>query len=70
MKLRIPNRFGGWGFLSFVAHLSVNPFGDTMWADKTERGKRKKKIGGTYKQVGDYSLPDVGVPESPALGIW
>ena len=29
-----------------------------------------EKLGGTYKQVGDYLLPDVEVPESPNVGIW
>ena len=29
-----------------------------------------EKLGGTYKQVGDYLLPDVEVPESPVVGIW
>ena len=29
-----------------------------------------EKLGGTYKQVGDYLLPNVEVPESPAIGIW
>ncbi len=29
-----------------------------------------EKLGGTYKQVGDYLLPDVEVPESPDVGIW
>ena len=29
-----------------------------------------EKLGGTYKQVGDYLLPDVEVPKSPAIGIW
>ena len=28
-----------------------------------------EKLGGTYKQVGDYLLPDVEVPENPAIGI-
>jgi hypothetical protein len=27
-------------------------------------------LDGTYKQVGDYLLPDVDVPESPEVGIW
>ena len=26
--------------------------------------------GGTYRQEGDYLLPNVEVPESPATGIW
>ena len=29
-----------------------------------------EKLGGTYKQVGDYLLPDVEAPESPHVGIW
>ena len=29
-----------------------------------------EKLGGTYKQVGDYLLPDVEVPESPNVGVW
>ena len=33
-----------------------------MRADKPE--------GGTYQQVGDYLLPDVEVPENPAIGFW
>ena len=28
------------------------------------------KLGGTYRQVGDYLLPDVETPESPNVGIW
>ena len=42
----------------------------------TERKETKQmqstfeKLGGTYKQVGDYLLPNVEVPESPAIGIW
>ena len=27
-------------------------------------------LGGTYRQVGDYLLPNVEAPESPAIGIW
>ena len=27
-------------------------------------------MGGTYRQEGDYLLPNVEVPESPAIGIW
>ena len=27
-----------------------------------------EKLGGTYKQVGDYLLPDVEAPESPKVG--
>ena len=27
-------------------------------------------MGGTYRQVGDYLLPDIEVPESPQIGIW
>ena len=29
-----------------------------------------EKLGGTYRQVGDYLLPDVETPESPNVGIW
>ena len=29
-----------------------------------------EKMGGTYRQVGDYLLPDIEVPESPQIGIW
>ena len=29
-----------------------------------------EKLGGTYKQKGDYLIPDVQVPESPDIGIW
>ena len=29
-----------------------------------------EKLGGTYRQEGDYLLPNVEVPESPAIGIW
>ena len=50
------------GHLPFAAHLSVNPFVDTMRADKPE--------GGTYKQVGDYLLPEIEVPENPEVGFW
>ena len=27
-------------------------------------------MGGTYRQEGDYLLPNVEVPESPAIGLW
>ena len=27
-------------------------------------------MGGSYRQEGDYLLPNVEVPESPAIGIW
>ena len=27
-------------------------------------------MGGTYRQVGDYLLPDIEVPESLQIGIW
>ena len=50
------------GHLPFAAHLSANPFVDTMRADKPE--------GGTYKQVGDYLLPEIEVPENPEVGFW
>ena len=29
-----------------------------------------EKLGGTYRQEGDYLLPNVQVPEGPAIGIW
>ena len=29
-----------------------------------------EELGGTYKQVCDYLLPDVDVPEDPAVGFW
>ena len=29
-----------------------------------------EELGGTYKQVGDYLLPDVEVPENPGFGFW
>ena len=29
-----------------------------------------EKFGGTYRQEGDYLLPNIEVPESPAIGIW
>ena len=29
-----------------------------------------EELGGTYKQVGDYLLPNVEAPESTAIGIW
>ena len=29
-----------------------------------------EKLGGTYRKEGDYLLPNVAVPESPAIGIW
>ena len=41
MKLRIPNCFGGWGFLSFVAHLSCRPTFVTMVAEKQKRRRNK-----------------------------
>ena len=27
-------------------------------------------LGGTYRQEGDYLLPDIEVPKSPQIGIW
>ena len=27
-------------------------------------------LGGTYRQVGDYLIPDVEVPENPEVGFW
>lgn len=29
-----------------------------------------EKLGGTYRQEGDYLLPDIEAPESPQIGIW
>ena len=29
-----------------------------------------EKMGGTYRQEGDYLLPNVELPESPQVGIW
>ena len=29
-----------------------------------------EELGGTYKQVGDYLLPDVEVPENSEVGFW
>ena len=29
-----------------------------------------EKMGGTYRQEWDYLLPNVEVPDSPAIGIW
>ena len=29
-----------------------------------------EELGGTYRLKGDYLLPNVEVPESPAIGIW
>ena len=29
-----------------------------------------EKLGGTYKQVGDYLLPDVEIPENSEVGFW
>ena len=29
-----------------------------------------EKLGGTYRQMGDYLLPDIEAPESPQIGIW
>lgn len=29
-----------------------------------------RKLGGTYRQEGDYLLPNIEVPESPQIGIW
>ena len=42
----------------------------------TERKETKQmqstfeKLGGTYKQVGDYLLPEIEVPENPEVGFW
>ena len=29
-----------------------------------------EEMGGSYRRDGDYLLPNVEVPESPAIGIW
>ena len=29
-----------------------------------------EQMGGTYRQEGDYSLPNLTVPESVSIGIW
>ena len=29
-----------------------------------------EQMGGTYKQVGDYLLPDVDLPEEKSNGVW
>lgn len=29
-----------------------------------------ERLGGTYRQEGDYLLPNVEVPEDPSIGIW
>ena len=29
-----------------------------------------ERMGGTYHQEGDYFLPDLSIPELPAIGIW
>ena len=29
-----------------------------------------EKLGGTYRQEGDYLLPNLEAPESPQIGIW
>ena len=29
-----------------------------------------EELGGTYRQEGDYLLPNVEVPKNPAIGIW
>lgn len=29
-----------------------------------------EKLGGTYRQEGDYLLPNIEMPESPQIGIW
>ena len=31
---------------------------------------RFQKLGGTYRHEGDYLLPNVEVPENPAIGVW
>ena len=29
-----------------------------------------EEMGGTYRQEGDYLLPNIEVPESPQIGTW
>ena len=29
-----------------------------------------EELGGTYKQAGDYLIPDIEVPENPEVGFW
>lgn len=29
-----------------------------------------EQMGGTYKQIGDYLLPDVELPEETPIGVW
>ncbi|MBE6977259.1 MAG: TnpV protein [Ruminococcaceae bacterium] len=29
-----------------------------------------ESMGGTYRQEGDYLLPNIEVPESPQIGVW
>lgn len=29
-----------------------------------------EKLGGTYRQEGDYLLPNLEAPEGPQIGIW
>ena len=29
-----------------------------------------EKLGGTYRQGGDYLLPNIEAPESPQIGVW
>ena len=29
-----------------------------------------EKLGGTYRQEGDYLLPNIEAPESPQIGVW
>ena len=29
-----------------------------------------EQMGGTYKQIGDYLLPDVELPEEKSIGVW
>ena len=47
-----------------MAHLSANPFVDTMRADKTEGGKRKKKIG-----VAEEAIP-IAVKNIKLMFFW
>lgn len=29
-----------------------------------------ERMGGTYRQEGDYLIPDLSAPELPAIGVW
>ncbi len=45
-----------------------------MVSERIKEAEQKKstfeELGGIYKQVGDYLLPDVEVPEIPEVGFW